>query len=159
MVDLLSKGISFSEYMNGKEVDLGSVYNNTHLSTNIKKKIKDLREKRIAMVFSEGYCPDCTVVVPFVKRLQEENSNIELYFFKREGNEEFLESAVGEARIPTILVFDEEFEPKGAYIELPEKLKNKIQNADMQEKKEYVKEYREGKYNDLLEEELIEIFK
>lgn len=159
MVDLLSKGVSFSEYMKDKEGDIVSAYNNTHLSSNIKKEIKDLREKRIAMVFSEGYCPDCTVVVPFVKRLQEENSNIELYFFKRQGNEEFLECAVGEARIPTILVFDESFEPKGAYIELPEKLKEKIQNANIQNKKEYIKEYRNGKYNDFLEEELVEIFK
>ena len=158
MIDI-SKGIDFNAYIKDKADEHISLYKSTVLSNGAKEKINLLKEKRKVLVFSEGFCPDCTIAIPFMRRLEEENSNIELNFFKREGNEEFLEEAVGEARIPTILVFDGEMNPLGAYVEFPEELKDKIQATNLEDKKHIVKEFREGKYNSLIEESFLNILK
>ena len=158
MIDI-SKSVDFNTYMRDKDEEHFNIYKNTVLSDETKDTIKSLNEERKVLIFSEGYCPDCTVAIPFIKRLEEENNNIELEFFKREGNEEFLEEAVGDARIPSILVFDGEMNPLGAYVEFPEELKEKIQISNLENKKHIVKEFREGKYNSLIEESFLNILK
>jgi len=47
--------------------------------------------------------------------------------------------------------------PIGAYVELPNKLKNIIAKASLEEKKSYVEKYRQGLYNNFIEEEVLDI--
>lgn len=158
MIDL-KKGLSFEEYMKDKD-ELKERYSITELSNGCKESIKELKEVRQVLIFTEGYCKDCTTALPFIKKLAEENALIKLHVFgvkDQEENRQFLEEAVGEVRIPTILVFDEEMNPKGAYIETPNDVKEKIAAAPLEEKKVYVNDYREGKYNDLIEKDLLKI--
>ncbi|MFQ9978288.1 thioredoxin family protein [Clostridium cadaveris] len=155
----LEKGLSFEEYMKNKE-ELRERYSNTELSIGAKESIKELKEGRQVLIFTEGYCKDCTATLPFIKRLEEENSLIKLHVFgikDQEDNRNFLEEAVGEVRIPSILVFDDEMNPKGVYIEIPKEIKEKIALAPLEKKRIYVDEYREGRYNDLIEKDLLEI--
>ena len=153
MIDL-KKGLSFEEYMKDKD-ELKERYATTELSNGCKESIKELKEVRQVLIFTEGYCKDCTAALPFVKKFAEENALIKLHVFGVKDQEE---KAVGEVRIPSILVFDEEMSPKGAYVETPNEVKEKIAAAPLEEKKVYVNDYREGKYNDLIEKDLLEIF-
>ena len=160
MIDL-SKGSTFEEYLEQSKLKYGDIqlttYNSTNLSSSTKGVLQNLTSTVNVEVFSEGYCPDCIVTLPFTKRMAEENKNIKLYFFPKTGYEGFLEECTGDTRIPTIITFDEEMNPKGAYVEFPKKLIGKMIPLKIEEKKALVDDYRQGKYNSIIEEELLDI--
>jgi len=159
----LSGGLNYEEYLMKSTEEqskaLEDVYKEILLSEASVEDIREIKDPINIMAFSEGYCPDCTAVLPFIKKFAEENSNIIVKIFPREGNKEMLEEMVGTARIPTILVFDKDMEPKGAYVEFPKALIEKMSRLNMEEQKKVVSEYRSGKYNSIIEEELVEILK
>ncbi|MPM51491.1 hypothetical protein SDC9_98240 [bioreactor metagenome] len=160
MIDL-TKGLSFNEYLEKQHQKYGDVqdkaYDETSLSQNTKEEVKKLEKPVHAAVFTEGFCPDCIVTIPFIQRMAEENPNLKLHFMPRTGFETFLEEAVGDARIPTIITFDENMNPKGAYVETPKGLRDKMVGLSGDEKKALVVDYRAGKYNNLVEKDLLEI--
>lgn len=157
----LSNGITFEEYLEKSKLEYGDIqftaYNSTNLSSGTKDTLQNLTSVVNVAVFSEGYCPDCIVTLPFIKRMGEENKNINLYFFPKSGYENFLEEYTGAARIPTIITFDSEMNPKGAYVEFPKELMEKMISLKIEEKKNLVNDYRLGKYNSTIEHELLEI--
>lgn len=160
MIDL-SKGSTFEEYLEQSKLKYGDIqltaYNSTNLSSGTKESLQNLTSTVNVAIFSEGYCPDCIVTLPFIKRMSEENKNINLYVFPKTGYESFLEECTGDKRIPTIITFDKEMNPKGAYVELPKKLLEKMIPLKIEEKKALVNEYRQGEYNSIIEEELLAI--
>lgn len=153
----LNEAFSFEQYMSSLSEHHKEVYKKTSLSQNTKEKLKGLSKKINMVVFTEGYCPDCTVTLPVVKRFQENNSNVNIYIMGIEANKEFLEENLGEARIPTVMAFDADMNPLGVYVEFPKDLKEKIIEANMEEKKLLIEDYRAGKYNSLIEEDFIDI--
>lgn len=156
MVDL-SKALSYEQYMESSTKEHVDIYDKTFVSDRNILKLKELGRNINVIAFSEGYCPDCNVSLPMLKRFQEINSNISIYIFKRVGNEKFLEENLGEARIPTFMFFDKDMKALGVYVEFPQDLKERIIHAKMDEKKQLVEAYRQGKYNLLIEEEFLEI--
>lgn len=160
MIDL-SKGLTFKEYLEKSKLEYGDIqliaYNSTTLSSGIKESLVNVAATVNVAVFSEGYCPDCVVTLPFIKRMAEENKNINLYCFPKSGYEDFLEEYTGATRIPTIITFDSEMNPKGAYVEFPKKLFEKMISLKIEEKKNMISDYRLGKYNSIIEEELLDI--
>lgn len=162
MIDL-SKGLDFQGYLNKnteeQKTKLLKTYENTKLSKDALKIVKSLKEKVNVVVFSEGYCPDCTVTVPFVEKIQKLNDNIKVFYYSREDNKDLLEQYTGTARIPTVMTFTENMKPKGAYIEVPKPLAEKAARLSGDKQKEVIEDYRHGKYNDLIEEELLAIIK
>lgn len=162
MIDL-SKGLDFQGYLNKnteeQNAKLLRAYENTKLSKETEEAVKSLKEKVNVVVFSEGYCPDCIVTLPFVKRMQELNDNIKVYYYRLEGNRELLEEFTGTSRIPTVMTFTEAMEPKGAYIEVPQVLAEQVAKLSGDKQKELIRDYRQGKYNDLIEKDLLSIIK
>jgi thiol-disulfide isomerase/thioredoxin len=162
MIDL-SKGLDFEGYLDKnteeEKVKLLEAYESTELSKDIIDAVKAIDKKVNVVVFSEGYCPDCVVTLPFIKRMENLNENIKVYLFGMQGNRELLEEYTGTSRIPTVMTFTENMEPKGAYIEVPKILAEKIAKTPSDKQKEVVTDYRQGKYNNLIEEELLEIIK
>lgn len=160
MMDL-TKGSTFEQYLEQSKIKYGDIqltaYNSTNLSSATKESLQTLATPVNVAIFSEGYCPDCIVTLPFIKRMAEENKNINLYVFPKTGYESFLEECTGDKRIPTIITFDKEMNPKGAYVELPKKLVEKMIPLKIEEKKALVNDYRQGEYNAIIEEELLEI--
>lgn len=157
----LSNGLTFEEYLEKSKIKYGdkqlTTYNSTNLSPETRDSLQNLTSTVNVAVFSEGYCPDCIVTLPFIKRMAEENKNVNLYCFPKSGYEDFLEECTGEARIPTIITFDKEMNPKGAYVEFPKKLLEEMASLKLEEKKDLVNDYRQGKYNSIIEEELLGI--
>lgn len=156
-----TKSLTFEEYLKKQQEKYGDVqdraYENTTLSAHTKNSIKNLKETIHVAVFSEGFCPDCIVTIPFIQRLKEENSNLDIHIFPRTGFEDFLNNAVGDSRIPTVITFDSSMAPKGAYVEIPKELSTKMLSLTTDERKALISEYREGKYNDLIEKNLLNI--
>ncbi|MGK0465396.1 MAG: hypothetical protein ACJAX4_000675 [Clostridium sp.] len=157
----LSEGTTFETYLEQSKLKYGDVqltsYNSTNLSLITKESLKSINSTVNVAVFSEGYCPDCIVTLPFIKRMAEENKNITLYCFPKTGYENFLEECTGNARIPTILTFDNEMNPKGAYVEFPKNMLDKMDTLKIEEKKNLINDYRQGKYNHMIEESLLDI--
>jgi thiol-disulfide isomerase/thioredoxin len=160
MIDL-GKTMSYDEYMKGYTAEQAAKqkekYEQAMLSEAAVKKIEALKDKTKIIIFSEGFCPDCHVVIPFVTKAAETNDKIELHFMNRTGNEQLLADMTGEARIPTIMFFTEKMQPKGVYVEFPETLKEKMSGKSIEEIKSIVNEYRLGKYNELIETQIVEI--
>lgn len=156
-----TKSLTFEDYLEKQQEKYGDVqnkaYENTSLSDSTKNNILNLNETIHVAVFSEGFCPDCIVTIPFIQRLKEENSNLKVHIFPRTGFEDFLTEAVGDSRIPTVITFDSSMAPKGAYVEMPKELSSKMASLTMDEKKSLISEYRSGKYNDLIEKNLLDI--
>lgn len=159
----LTQALSFEEYFNDLTEEQKKIYlefyNNIFIDEKNIALIKNIKEIINLIVFSEGYCPDCLVTLPVIKRIMEINEKINVYLFKRNGNEKMLFDTVGEARIPTILLFDEDLQPRGFYIEFPKEFKEKLADLKEDEKKQYILQFREGKYIKLIEKEIIKILK
>lgn len=157
----LNEGLSFQQYLEKNTPEqreaMQKAYDNTQLSEEGKKYIQSIDKPLNMVVYSEGFCPDCVVTLPFVRRMEELNPNIKMFIFGREGNKETLEEMVGTARIPTVLCFTENMEPKGAYIEVPEEVKEMMMGLSPDKQKEIVMEYRAGKFNSSVEKNLIKI--
>lgn len=156
-----NKALSFEKYVEKQHDKYGNIqdktYVNTELSSNAKEKIKRLDKVVHAAIFTEGFCPDCIVTIPFVQRLAEENSNLKVHLFHRTDFEGFLEKAVGCINIPAVITFTEDMDPKGAYVEMPKELVEKLPIISNDERKVLVAEYRSGKYNNLIEKDLLDI--
>jgi hypothetical protein len=157
----LSKAYTFEEYVNNSTEEKRKIQmealKKTILSDNAKKKISEINREINMVVFSETYCPDCVVTLPFIKRIEELNSKIKMYIMPLKGNEAVLDEYVGEKRIPTVMVFDSKMEPLGVYIEIPAALKEKMSGLSEDEIRSVIADYRQGKYNELIEAELLDI--
>ncbi|TDT71827.1 thioredoxin-like protein [Hypnocyclicus thermotrophus] len=124
------------------------------------KKIKNIKTKVNIVVFAEIYCPDSRAVIPFLEKTRQENENIDLYIFPREGNEHYLSKITNETKIPSIFIEDiEQEELCLIYEEILPDLKFKIKEHILRDEKDIAQEiiynYRIGKYNDQLEEYLV----
>lgn len=157
----LPEGLTFEQYIQKtseeQRIAQERAYIKTVLSGEVCEKVKGMKSNVNVIAFSEGYCPDCIVTLPFLKKMEELNSNIKVRILPMKGNEEMLKEFVGTTRIPTVLAFDSNMEPKGAYVEFPQVLSEMMVKLNIEERKELIKEYREGKYNHLIEEQLSNI--
>lgn len=159
MIDV-KDGLNFEEYLKKDEkyeVMYKKCYENTLLSEENIDKIKELKETVNIVIFSEGYCPDCAVTLPFLEKIQSYNKNIKIGIFPRSGNEQLIEEFTGDSRIPTVLSFSKNMEPKGAYVEVPEEVTTKLISSPSKERGNLIEDYRKGKYNNLIEEQLVKI--
>lgn len=156
---LFDGGVTFPEYLNQVGPEFSERYEKTVLSEGVKEKLKGLSKSRKVVAFSEGYCPDCVAVLPYIERMREENPNIEYTIKHRTGNEEALVEAAGESRIPLLLFFDENGEPLSVFLEFPEKLKDEMRHAAVEDKKDLVVKFRAGAYNDMIEEAMVELLR
>lgn len=162
MIDL-SKGMNFEQYLDknneSQREALLNAFERTELSKDTVDFVKSIKETVNIVIYSEGYCPDCVATLPFIKRMKDINDNINVSIFGLSGNEQLLEEYTGTSRIPTVMFFKENMEPKGVYIEIPKALLEKMVGMPSDRQKELIADYRAGKYNDLIEEELVGILK
>ncbi|WP_027340195.1 thioredoxin family protein [Halonatronum saccharophilum] len=107
------------------------------------------------IVFSEIYCPDCRIVMPYLKKIEEINDNIEISIYPREGNEKAMKDYVGIARIPTVIKIDNKEKLEGRFIEFPKEISETLDRLTEEEREEVIDKYRRGEYNELIEKDLI----
>lgn len=148
--ELLKQGKPLGEYL--EEAEEG-----------IKRKVQRLYERarevdldpfepryRKGVLFSEFWCPDCLVLAAALRYVQEETPQMEIKVLKKEGFSDILSknSADGKARIPLLIVLDEEGKKVDHLSEVPFSLRGVTR-----EEKGH-RDYRVGKYMAPLLEEL-----
>lgn len=124
---------------------------------NIMKKMRNT----YVLAFMELYSPDCMVAAPILKKMHEINYRIQYAIVPRVGNEIYMKEFVddeGVPPVPTFLIFNEDFKLKGAYVEFPKKIKEKIQTGEL-DHEEAVRNYRFGQFNDEIFEEVLGIMR
>lgn len=153
-------GISVEEYL--KTYDESKLTKHNYfmdkvMSSNVLYEVvKKANKDFMILMFSEEYCPDCLILFPFIKFLNDK-MGINVKILKRQGNEDVLKELTGDARIPTALFINTDNTLRGMIIEFPQEFKNSLIGLSMDDMKQKISEYREGKYINLIESEIANI--
>ncbi|WP_018249783.1 thioredoxin family protein [Orenia marismortui] len=156
----LDDAISFKDFLNSSsneyKEDQLRLCEDIELSNSAKRKVLEVETKIDLIVFSEIYCPDCRIVIPFLQQIEEINNNITIYIYPRKSYEDLMKEYTGTAKIPTILRVNSNNKSIGEFIEFPKKIKEEIRLANEDDKKDLINRYRRGEYNQLIEKEILE---
>lgn len=156
---LFEEGISFDVFtLNDKDSNIQrllDLYNQIELDDELIKKIKEVHKEIYIIAFAEIWCPDCIINLPALKKISDINPGISFKILPREDNEKHMENYKigGKPKIPTFIVFNENFEELGAFIETPKVLKDIVNRGNQVEVIVAKRKYQKGDYvKDTLQE-------
>lgn len=160
MLDM-KNGLTYEEYLKTATDEeremIEEFFNRAVVSEEKINEINSIENEVDIAVFSITRCKDAASAIPFLIKLSENNKNINIKFWDREGNEEILEELTGARRVPSILQI-ENGQVLKSYIEFPKVLDEKINN-NLEEKENFVNDLRSNKYDKEIEEEIFSIIK
>ena len=160
MLDM-KNGLTYEEYLKTATDEeremIEEFFNRAVVSEEKINEINSIENEVDIAVFSITRCKDAASAIPFLIKLSENNKNINIKFWDREGNEEILEELTGARRVPSILKI-ENGQVLKSYIEFPKVLDEKINN-NLEEKENFVNDLRSNKYDKEIEEEIFSIIK
>ena len=107
------------------------------------------------LVITSTRCKDSATILPFLIKLSQFNENIEVKFLLKNDNEEILSKLSGEMKVPTIMVVDNDNNVIRKFVEFPKGVKDILINSPKEKTQEIIDEMRNGKYNDLIQLDLI----
>jgi hypothetical protein len=78
------------------------------VSGELESLIKNIKDKQIWMVITEGWCGDSAQILPYIVKMAEVNSNIDLRILLRDSNPDIMDLYLtnGTKSIPRLVVFD-----------------------------------------------------
>lgn len=109
--------------------------------------------------FVELFCPDAAVLLPYLSRIEEINDQIRIHFFSVKGNEVLLQNLTGVAKIPTLVILDEDDLPVGYYVEYPKAFKDRMALLEGESRRHLLRDFREGEMGDLIEKDLVRLLR
>ena len=118
-------------------------------------KVKQLEKRVNILVITSTKCKDSATIVPFLIKLKELNDKIEINFLLKKDNEELLEKLTNESRVPTFLILDSRNNVLRKFIEFPRGVKEILRNSSVEMTQDIIDKMRNGKYNELIQEDLI----
>ena len=156
----IKKGLDYKEYLNSSLVEYKEkqlkIEKFIKLQKNVIKKLKTVKEKIDILIFAEIYCPDCREVMAVINEIKK-YADINLYIFPRKENETEMTKLFGEAKIPTLVRLNENEKIIGEpFIEFSDEFKKKLEGKSLDEMKEEIYQYRRGKYNNLIVNEIMD---
>lgn len=155
---MLNNCLSYEEYIKNATIEdrefIDTVDKKNNVSRDIAEKIKSIKKSVDLLVFAEAYCKDCAVVLSFLSKMEKLNENINIKILPRKGNENILKEYNKDQRIPTIINLTDN--KKSIFSEFPSIVKKEILN-NISEKNKIISEFRSGKYNDYVQNELSQI--
>ncbi|GEM_PF-1486989 len=150
MQELFEKGKPLAKYVGGAEEGISRKIDRL-LDRARKEKLPEAKPMdRRCLLFSEFWCPDCLVMLASLRYIQELLPQLEIRVLSREGYLDILSehSVDGKARIPLLLVLDDEGNTRDYLSEVPSSIQE-IKNDPKDHR-----DYRSGKYMDKLLEAL-----
>ncbi len=161
--DLYRTGLNFEDFIKTGEVDevkdVEKYLDKTQVDGRLEEDILSIGKPIKILVLGEMWCPDCRINISGLEILSRINPNIGLKILLKDEREEFYEDyfsyykEAGRLKIPTILVYDENFKELGFIRERPSLVKDFFKEGE--EDLEGINKYKEGLYiGDLLEEVL-----
>lgn len=155
----LDIGLTYDEYLEMAETEqlefINKLNEESNLIENNLEKIRRMDTYKHIVVFAEPHCRDVAKTVPFLLKLSDLNNKISVKFLRKKGNEKLLEKLTGEVKIPTILILDNLGEVERKYVEFPKGVKEILKNTKVEETQEVVDNMRNGKYDHLIQDDLI----
>lgn len=155
---MVKKYLTYDEYIENATVEqkmiIDKINKKNNLSTDVIEKIKNIKKSVNLLIFAESYCKDCAVILSFLTKMSEINKNIDIKILPRKGNEDILKEYSKEQKIPTIINLDND--EKNIFSEFPSIAKEEITN-NANEKSNIISEFRNGKYNDYVQNEILQI--
>ena len=98
---------------------------------------------------------DSATIIPFLIKLSQFNEHIEVKFLLKNDNEELLSKLSGEMKLPSIMVIDNDNNVIRKFIEFPKGVKEILIKSPKEKTQEIIDAMRNGKYNDLIQLDLI----
>lgn len=155
---MIENMLTYEKYLEKATEDerkiIDSIYNQSELSKETIEKVKGIKTHIDILAFAEPYCKDCAVVLSCLIKMKDLNNNINIKILPRKNNEDILEKYNNKKRIPTIINLDDK--EKDVFSEFPKVIREKIENNES-DKASIVSEFRNGKYDNFVEEDLIKI--
>ena len=156
----LNMGVSLESYLaKGASEELARIevaFSRTSCSAAFEDAVRDM-SKCTVKAFVELFCPDAAALLPYLRRIQEINDQIRLLLFPVKGNEVLLTNLTGSAKIPTLLIFDEDGLPVGFYVEHPKAFKDRMAKLDRGARRNLLRDFREGELGELIEKDLVRL--
>lgn len=117
-----------------------------NISADQTAKIKGISVKKNLLIFAEPFCPDCRILVAVVERIRKLNQlSINIEYLSRKDNAIKLEMMTENSKIPSVFLLD------GLKVtKIMEEYPSGLEITD-----ETKKEYRKGKYVDLIIETIL----
>lgn len=155
---MINSALTYEMYLEKATDDekkiINDIYINSQLSKEIIEKIKAIKKTVNLLVFAEPYCKDCAVALSFLEKMNKLNNNINISILSRKENESILSKYNKNQRIPTIVNLENK--DNNVFSEFPKVIQEKIKN-DEKNRSSIISDFRSGKYNKFVEEEILKI--
>lgn len=155
------KLMNYEEYINrAKEEELifiNELYDQGQLLENGLREIINIDRPVKLLVITSTMCRDSATIIPFLIKLSQFNQNISVNFLLKKENEDLLNKLCGELNVPAIMVLDSDNSVIRKFIEFPKGVKEILIKNSTEKTKELIEEMRKGKYNELIQEDLIKL--
>lgn len=153
--------MDYSEYLiKAKEEEIPFIqdmYNKGVLLEEGQEYIKNINTEINILVITATRCKDSATIMPFLLKLAKLNENIKMKFLLKKENVELLEKLSGEVKVPTIMILDNNCKVIRKFVEFPKGVKEFLNSNPKERTKEIIDDMREGKYNYLIQEDLINL--
>jgi hypothetical protein len=157
----ISGAVSFEKYLTtgrSREIEkLLSRMDNLDMAESLKSAALEVNERVTLVVFGWMSCPDCTVVIPYIEKVKRLNPRIStLYFGRNDATRTILRNLAGASGTPAIFTARQDGTLIGPYYhEYPQIARARLESArDNDEKHDIIRDFRNGKYEAELQEEL-----
>ena len=153
--------MDYEEYLNNANdeeiIFINELYDQGQILEDGLRDIISLKQDIKILVITSTKCKDSATIIPFLIKLSQFNENIEVNFLLKKDNEELLRKLSGEMKLPTIMVMDSDNNVIRKFVEFPKGVKDILINSSKEETQKIIDEMRNGKYNDLIQLDLIKL--
>ncbi len=151
--------MDYEEYLNNANdeeiIFINELYDQGQILEDGLRDIISLKQDIKILVITSTKCKDSATIIPFLIKLSQFNEHIEVNFLLKKDNEELLRKLSGEMKLPTIMVMDSDNNVIRKFVEFPKGVKDILINSPKEETQKVIDEMRNGKYNDLIQLDLI----
>jgi len=161
--EIYNKGKKYEEFLaeqreEDKEVLEGN-YKKLTVSRELIDKIKEISRHLHVLVFAEGWCPDCQVNLPVLRKMVDISGKLDMRILPRSGNEDIMEPFYidGKPKIPTFVFLNKDFEIIGMWIERPDVVKKLLSDEDEDKATIAKMDYLDLKYSEETIKEILEV--
>lgn len=153
--------MDYEEYLNNANdeeiIFINELYDQGQILEDGLRDIISLKQDIKILVITSTRCKDSATIIPFLIKLSQFNEHIKVNFLLKRNNEELLRKLSGEMKLPTIIVMDSDNNVIRKFVEFPKGVKDILINSPKEETQKIIDEMRNGKYNDLIQLDLIKL--
>lgn len=153
------KLMDYEEYLENANDDemifINELYDQGQILENGLRDIISLKEDIKIVVIASTKCKNSATIIPFLIKLSQFNEHIKVKFLLKNNNEDLVSRLYQKVELPIIMIMDSNNNVIRKFKEFPIGVKDILINSPKEKVQEIIDEMRNGKYNDLIQEDLI----